>query len=137
MPELVSSSEEQAARRWPRRAAKAAKVSLALERFVGWARSKYDLKLLILFGSYADGTFHLDSDVDVLVVAAGMPEGWGMRRVALEQFGFPARLQTFPYTPEEFLDMCNGGSGIAFSALTEGQVLYIDPCYRRQLLEAL
>jgi len=122
---------------WPRRATRAEEVSAALEWFVGWVRSEFDLKLLILFGSYADGTFHMDSDVDVLVVASGMPEGWGKRRVNLEQHDFPARLQTFPYTPKEFLDMCRGGSGVAFSALTEGQVLYIDDEYRGQLLEAL
>ena len=122
---------------WPRRAAKARKVSAALKRFSARVRSEYDVKLLILFGSFADGTFHMDSDVDILVVTSGMPESWGERRVALEQDDFPARLQTFPYTPEEFLQMCRGGSGLAFSALTEGRVLYIDDEYRKKLLEAL
>jgi len=55
------------------------------------------LKLLILFGPYADGTFHMDSDVNVLVVASGMPDSWEERRVTLEQHDFPAGLQTSPF----------------------------------------
>lgn len=41
------------------------------------SRSGLDLKLLMLFGSYADGTFRMDSDVDVLVVASSLPGGRG------------------------------------------------------------
>lgn len=123
--------------KWPRRAAKAEKVCRALNDYVEWARQKVDLKLAVLFGSYADGTFHMDSDVDVLLVAAKIPGEWGERRVFLERFDFPARLQTFPYTPEEFLDMCKENNGIAFSALTEGQILHIDDEYRHQLRAAL
>jgi predicted nucleotidyltransferase len=135
MAESVSAKQK-----WPRRGAKAEQVSVALERFADWVGSKFGLKLLILFGSYADGTFHMDSDVDLLVVADGMPGGWGKKRVFLEERGqieFPAALQTFPYTPDEFLEMCRQGSGIAYSALTEGQVVYIDDEYRKKLISAL
>jgi len=131
----------EARERWPRRTAKAEKVSAALERFADWACSSsglgLDVKLLMLFGSYADGTFRMDSDVDVLVVASGLPAGRGERRVLLEAFNFPARLQTFPYTPEEFIQMCRDDNGIAYSALVEGQVLHIDPEFKETLLAAL
>lgn len=127
--------------RWPRRAAKAEKVSAALNEYVERLEkeSGYDPKLVILFGSYADGTFRMDSDVDLLVVASGLPTSWGTRRVNLEdeRGGFPAKLQTFPYTPDEFLDMCRQDNGIAYSALTEGQVLYIDDEYREELVKSL
>jgi len=130
-----------ARQKWPRRTAKAEKVEAALKQYVGWLEkeSGYGPKIVMLFGSYADGTFRMNSDVDLLVVASGLPTSWGKRRVSLEdhrQTDFPAKLQTFPYTPLEFLDMCKQDNGIAYSALTEGQVLYIDDEYREELLKA-
>ena len=120
-----------------RRAEYAEALECALDELVAHLSNMPEVERVILFGSYADGTFDMDSDVDVLVVASGLPRGWGRRRVCLERFGFPARLETFPYTPGEFLETCRRGGGVAYSALTEGQVLYLDPDYREQLLRVL
>lgn len=135
--ELWSAARE----KWPRRTAKAERVDEALGHYLEWLKQNFDVRLVMLFGSYSDGTFRMDSDVDLLVVADGIPTGWGERRVLLEDTdvgtGFPADLQTFPYTPGEFLKMCRQDNGIAHSALTEGQVLYLDDEYRKELVKAL
>lgn len=133
--EEMEQAWNEARHRWPRRTAKAEKVHIALGGYLEWLKRNFEPKLVILFGSYADGTFRMDSDVDILVVASRLPES--NARMRLRQFDFPAPLQPFPYSPEEFLERCRNDDAIVYSALTEGQILYIDPEFRPALLAAL
>ena len=124
--------------RWPRRTAKAERVNAALVSYVEWLEENFNPKLVMLFGSYADGTFRMNSDVDVLVVAEKMPHRRTDRvKVLQREFEFPAKLQAFIYTPNQFITMCKKDNSVAFSALTEGQILHIDPNYRQELITVL
>lgn len=128
-----------ARQKWPRRAAKAERVDEALGHYLEWLKQNFDLRLVMLFGSYADGTFRMDSDVDVLIVADQLSHNEPRRHTYPEDVDvkFPAKLQTFPYSPSEFVDMCKDDNAIAYSALTEGRVLYVDPDYSKKLTSVL
>lgn len=128
---------KEARQRWPRRTARAEKVNAALGDYLKWLERNFKLRLVILFGSYADGTFRMDSDVDLLVVADQLEGDVPTRMLRPKHINFPATLQPFPYGPQEFIKMCEDDNAIAYSALAEGLVLQIDDGYRRQLLKSI
>ena len=63
----------------------------------------YSVKSVILFGSVARGQAKEHSDIDIIVVASGLPEL--KRRDVLPPFRKPARIQDIWMTPEELEDM--------------------------------
>lgn len=111
-------------------------VQDALEQFTDKVRRRLRGVLVILFGSYVDGSFRLDSDVDVLVVA-DLPAEKRRPFLLRSLHEFPVRLQAFGYTPEKFLEMVKNDKTIARVALIDGRILHIDPNYCKQLLAAL
>ncbi len=74
---------------------------------------------VVLFGSYARGDFNLGSDIDVLVVASGLPATFA-ERLALLIGLVDAPIEPFAYTSEEFRGMQTHGHPTARAALTEG-----------------
>jgi len=91
---------------------------------------KFDLKLGVLFGSYAKGNYSWGSDVDVFVVASGLPIDQSERFSALLDLDAPVELQPFGYTPQEFRKMLMRGHPLVNRVLREGQILYATPDYR-------
>lgn len=81
----------------------------------------YDVKSVILFGSAARGQAKEHSDIDIIVVASGLPEL--RNRDALPPFPKPARIQEIWMTPEEMEDMVIAKTGFLVDALLEGRVL--------------
>ncbi len=116
---------------------KVKEVHGALEAYVARLVSRLDNRLVILFGSYADGSFDLGSDVDILLVAGRLPADPIKRAWVLRERGFPARLQVFDFTPEQFIKMVSDDHALAREALVTGRVLFIDEKYRERLLAAL
>ena len=112
----------------------------AVMHYAEWILSlPIDTKLIILFGSYAKGTFDEDSDIDVLIVADGLPTG--NDAISLLTVGVPEELpagdfEPHPYSPQA-LRASLENDGKAAEALIEGQVLYIDPDYGKELISAL
>jgi len=84
----------------------------------------YDVKSVILFGSAARGQAKEHSDIDIIVVASGLPEL--RNRDALPPFPKPARIQEIWMTPEEMEDMVIAKTGFLVDALLEGRVLRDD-----------
>lgn len=128
------------AARWSR-AQQAEWIEWAVSRYVEWLLSLDSIKirLVILFGSYVRGTFDEESDVDVLVVADGLPEN--NEAIDLLTFDVPEEVSAIdfephPYSPEDFIASLKV-DGRATNALVEGQVLHIDDDYRRELLAVL
>jgi predicted nucleotidyltransferase len=124
-----------------RRSEHAAWVEWAVARYAEWILSlSIDTKLIILFGSYAKGTFdEAESDIDILIVAEDLPEP--PERYDLLTYEVPesiahAVFEPHSYTPEEFTASLNS-NGRAATALIEGQILYIDDEYRQELIEGL
>lgn len=84
----------------------------------------YDVKSVILFGSVARGQAKEHSDIDIILVASGLPEL--RNRDALPPFFKPARIQDIWMTPEELEDMVIAKTGFLVDALLEGRVLQDD-----------
>ncbi len=98
----------------------------------------YDVKSVILFGSVARGQAKEHSDIDIIVVASGLPEL--KRRDVLPPFRKPARIQDIWMTPEELEDMVIAKTGFLVDALLEGRVLQDDgtvAAAREKLVESL
>lgn len=112
----------------------------AVSHYVQWLTTlPIKIRLVILFGSYAKGTFDEESDIDILVVADGLPPV--NDAVSLLTIGTPDELagacfEPHPYSPQAFILSLNN-DGRAAAALIEGQVLYIDHDYRKRLLKAI
>lgn len=85
---------------------------------------EYDIKSVILFGSVARGRAKEHSDVDVIVVASGLPEL--RKRDRLPPFRKPARIQDIWMTPEELQEMVIAKTMFVVDALLEGRVLQDD-----------
>jgi hypothetical protein len=69
-----------------------------------WAKrlaARLDVVAVAVFGSVARGDFNKWSDVDVLVVARGLPDG-ARERIALLGADAPLGVQAVGWTPEEF-----------------------------------
>lgn len=85
---------------------------------------EYDVKSVILFGSVARGQAKEHSDVDLIIVASGLPEL--KRRDVLPPFKKPSRIQDIWMTPEELEDMGQAKTLFVVDALLEGRVLQDD-----------
>ena len=70
----------------------------------------YDVKSVILFGSVARGQAKEHSDIDIIVVASGLPEL--RNRDIFPPFPKPARIQDIWMTPEELEDMVIAKTGL-------------------------
>ena len=81
----------------------------------------HNVRSIILFGSVARGEAREDSDVDLLVIASGLPDI--KKRYDLLPARKPARIDDIWMTPEELEEMVDAKTGFVMDALMEGSVL--------------
>lgn len=95
-------------------------------------------RCLILFGSYARGNFTEGSDIDLCVVADGLPNDELERRM-LTRFRRPHGIQALAYAPQEFLGMMRSLNPLVLDVVHEGVVLFDDGFVKgaKELLEEL
>lgn len=95
-----------------------------IEQYIVQITGKFDIKGIILYGSVARGEAKKTSDIDMIVVASGLPE-------LKDRFNFigikkPSRLEAVWMTPEELTGMVDAKTGFVVDALLEGKVLKDD-----------
>lgn len=83
-----------------------------------------DVHGILLFGSVARNDAKEQSDVDILVVASGLPD-------IKERYGFitvkkPSRIEDIWMTPDELIEMVDAKTGFVVDALLEGKILLDD-----------
>ena len=83
-----------------------------------------DVRGILLFGSVARNDAKEHSDVDILVVASGLPD-------IKERSGFitvkkPSRIEDIWMTPDELIEMVDAKTGFVVDALLEGKILLDD-----------
>ena len=83
-----------------------------------------DVRGILLFGSVARNDAKEQSDVDILVVASGLPD-------IKERYGFitvkkPSRIEDIWMTPDELIEMVDAKTGFVVDALLEGRILLDD-----------
>jgi predicted nucleotidyltransferase len=83
-----------------------------------------DVRGILLFGSVARNDAKEHSDVDILVIASGLPD-------IKERYGFitvkkPYRIEDIWMTPDELIEMVDAKTGFVVDALLEGKILLDD-----------
>jgi len=119
------------------RVEKARRVYDALDRYLAARFSKLGGDLAVLFGSYADGSLDLRSDVDLVLVGSAFPKDRSNRAHLVCDADFPERLQILAYRPEELLRLVGDDDVLAREALTTRQIPNVDAGYPDQLLAVL
>jgi len=94
-------------------------------------RSKFNVKLGVLFGSYAKGNYSWGSDVDVFIVASDFPQDMSKRFSMLVDLKLPLQIQPFGYTIQEFRKMLRERQPLIAEVLKKGEILYAAPEYKR------
>jgi len=96
-------------------------IELATRYVDGLAR-RLDVRAAAIAGSVARGDFNLWSDVDVVLIAAGLPAR-APDRAALLLEDAPPRVQPIGYSPEEFERELLKGNRLVREATERGVVL--------------
>lgn len=93
---------------------------------------------VVLFGSRARGSSHLDSDFDLLIVAQYLPDGAGRRELALDiaevgfDYGLP--VQVILASTEETQGAVNTGAPLMFEIHDAHRVIYDKDDFFRNLV---
>lgn len=82
-------------------------------------------RCIILYGPYAKGLFMEDSDIDVCVLAEGLPRDEFARR-SLAGLYSPPRISAIGFYPEEFLDFLRKPRFLAYDIISDGIMLFDD-----------
>jgi predicted nucleotidyltransferase len=106
------------------------KVEKMLSRYFRNLKDRFDLKLGVLFGSYAKNSYCWGSDVDLLIVASDLPENLAERFAVLVDSKLPIQIQPFGYTTVEFEKMLKGKNSLLTEALLNGKIIYTTRDYR-------
>ncbi len=81
---------------------KIAALKIAKE-FVDTVRDKFDLQKAILFGSFAKGTNHDDSDIDIALVINNLKDSFGTQVKLMKlRRKIDLRIEPHPFSTSEF-----------------------------------
>ena len=94
-----------------------------IRRFVRQVAEKFKPDKIILFGSYAYGTPHEDSDVDILVIMPAYNQGSKARRIRWE-VPAPFPMDLIVRTPETLRWRLEEGDSFLREIVSKGKVLY-------------
>src|SRR5438552_2928470 len=94
-----------------------------IRRFARQVAERFEPEKIILFGSYAYGTPHADSDVDILVVMPARNElDQAMRLRLTVDYSFP--LDLLVRTPKNLARRLSEGDSFLSEVVAKGKVLY-------------
>ncbi len=95
----------------------------AVKRFLSTCLSMgVKIKSAVIFGSRARGRWKEWSDIDVLIVAEGLPK----ERIRPFLHGYSLNIEPWPYEPFEVLSAVRAGDIAAIDALENGVVVFDD-----------
>jgi predicted nucleotidyltransferase len=99
------------------------KVETALQHYLKRISTQVKVHQVILFGSYAQDDYSPGSDIDIAIIAEGLPSDPGKRFAMLKDTVLGLDLQPFAYTTEEWEKMLETNSSFASEIITHGKVL--------------
>jgi predicted nucleotidyltransferase len=117
-----------------RRRAERGQLIEQARRFAEALEPSLAVKAVVIFGSVARGDFNLWSDVDVLVVAAAVPDRFVARLDALGRP--PERVEPIVWTPAEWATQLGRRNPIATEAVERGVWLIGSPVVLRDMSAA-
>jgi len=101
----------------PQEMAQGAALEIA-RQFISFLRkNKYDIRQAYIFGSYAKGRFHDDSDIDVAIVMNDISDSFLMQMELMRvSWRFDSRIEPHPFDAMDF----NSGNPFAGEILKTG-----------------
>jgi len=109
------------------------KIEKLVKKHLEKIKGKIDLKLAIIFGSYAKNTYTWGSDIDLLLIAEKLPKRPLERSQTLTDPNFPIQIQPLAYTPQEFQKMIKENHPLINEVVNNGKIIYTTPKYKRIL----
>jgi len=98
-----------------------------LKKYISLVVKNEKVTGIVLFGSLAKGLEkpYPESDIDILVIAEGIPKDLFERRIMVSKLkGNYPLIEDIWITPEELIDGIKGGWGLLLDALEDGIVIY-------------
>ncbi len=111
------------------------RVEAALQHYLKRVSSSVRIHQAILFGSYAKDNYSPGSDIDIAIIADGLPTDQGKRFAMLKETVLGIDLQPFAYSREEWEKMLKTRSSFAREIVKHGKVLIsrpVDASYGRK-----
>ena len=79
-----------------------------VKKYVAIILQNYDVKAIILFGSYAKGTNHEDSDIDIAVVSEDFVDIYDVMAILMGMtWDIDARIEPHPITKDDYDKIAN------------------------------
>ena len=100
------------------------KSNKIVKRFINLIIKKFDLKKIIIFGSFARGDYHKGSDLDLIIVAEFKERFIDRIGKIIELNDSDLEIDVMVYTEEEFQKMTKERRPFIEQALEEGIVVY-------------
>ncbi len=100
------------------------KSNKIVKRFINLIIKKYNLKKIIIFGSFARGDYHKGSDLDLIIVGEFKERFIDRMGKIIELNDSDLEIDAMVYTEEEFQKMIKERRPFIEQALEEGIVVY-------------
>lgn len=99
-----------------------------VKRYIESLRSRFSLRLVILFGSFAQDSWTEYSDIDVLVVADELSVNIGENFPGLVE----GRIEPFGVKSDRFFDEIRSLNFVVLDALETGKILFSDEDFKEK-----
>lgn len=99
-------------------------LNIYLDDIVENLKANYNPEMIILFGSYCDGTFSKDSDIDLLIIKKTKKHPIWRRVEARKASRAKIPMDILVYTPSELQNLKKQKSYFIMDILERGKVLY-------------
>ena len=100
------------------------KTNKIVKRFINLIIKKFNLKKIIIFGSFARGDYHKGSDLDLIIVGEFKERFIDRIGKIIELNDSDLEIEAMVYTEEEFQKMIQERRPFIEQALEEGIVVY-------------
>ena len=99
-------------------------LSNYLDDIVSNLKANYTPEKIILFGSYSDGKYTKDSDIDLLLIKKTDKHPIWRRVEARKASGVKIPMDIFVYTPDEIKQLLADKSPFMSDVMKRGKILY-------------
>lgn len=83
-------------------------IAEIVDKYIAVVKENYDVVAIILFGSYAKGTEHKDSDIDIAVISDDFEDIYDCMAVLMGMtWDIDARIEPHPITTEDYKKVSN------------------------------
>jgi len=100
------------------------KTNKTVKRFINLIIKKFNLRKIIIFGSFARGDYHKGSDLDLIIVGEFKERFIDRIGKVIELNDSDLEIEAMVYTEEEFQKMIKERRPFIEQALEEGIVVY-------------